>query len=91
MTSVHCIDHHIGQRAKSMRELLGMSQDVVADSLGVTLQRLRELEHGIVRFGAQELWALAKLLAVSPRYFFEDFNLRPGAANGRREMSRHLV
>ncbi len=65
------IDQHIGQRVRERRVVLGLSQSVLADGLGVTIQQLYKYEKGLDRIAAGRLYDCAELLGVPPAYFFE--------------------
>ena len=65
------IDQHIGQRVRERRIVLGLSQTVLADGLGITFQQLQKYEKGHNRIAAGRLYGCAQLLKVPPSYFFE--------------------
>ena len=88
VATVNKIDRYVGNRVKAKRELLGISEATAAAALGMATERLRELEHGIVRFGASDLQRLTRLFNVSVAYFFESWlqeNVKtPGNPDGER-------
>ncbi len=65
------IDQHIGQRVRERRIVLGLSQTVLADGLGITFQQLQKYEKGHNRIAAGRLYGCAQLLEVPPEFFFE--------------------
>ncbi len=65
------IDKHIGHRVRERRMVLGLSQSVLANGLGVTFQQLYKYEKGHNRIAAGRLYGCAELLGVPPAYFFE--------------------
>ena len=65
------IDRHIGQRVRERRIVLGLSQSVLAEGLGISFQQLQKYETGFNRIGAGRLYGCAELLGVRPEYFFE--------------------
>jgi len=65
------IDKHIGQRVRERRIVLGLSQTVLADGLGISFQQLQKYETGFNRIGAGRLYGCAELLGVRPEHFFE--------------------
>ena len=65
------IDRHIGQRVRERRIVLGLSQTVLAEGLGISFQQLQKYETGFNRIGAGRLYGCAELLGVRPEYFFE--------------------
>lgn len=52
--------------------LLGMSQEKLAEHLGLTFQQVQKYEKGVNRIGASRLFDLAHVLGVSVSYFYED-------------------
>ena len=65
------IDQHIGRRLRERRVVMGLSQSVLADGLGITFQQLQKYEKGHNRIAAGRLYGCAELLGVAPAYFFE--------------------
>lgn len=66
------IDAHVGSRVRLRRMLLGMSQERLAEQLGLTFQQVQKYEKGINRIGASRLYELAQLLNVGVDFFYED-------------------
>ncbi len=66
------IDAHVGGRVRLRRMLLGMSQERLAEKLGLTFQQVQKYEKGINRIGASRLYELAQLLNVGVEFFYED-------------------
>ncbi len=66
------IDAHVGSRVRLRRMLLGMSQEKLAEKLGLTFQQVQKYEKGINRVGASRLFELAQLLGVGVEFFYED-------------------
>ncbi|HOO81990.1 MAG TPA: helix-turn-helix transcriptional regulator [Alphaproteobacteria bacterium] len=67
------VDVHVGQRLRVRRALLGLSQEKLADALGLTFQQIQKYERGTNRVSAGRLYALSKILDVPISYFFEQF------------------
>jgi transcriptional regulator with XRE-family HTH domain len=65
------IDKHIGSRVRARRIMLGMSQEKLADALGLTFQQVQKYEKGVNRIGASRLLHIAGILDVSIEFFFE--------------------
>lgn len=80
------IDVHVGSRLRARRILLGLSQEKLAEGLGITFQQVQKYERGSNRISASRLYNTAKLLAVPVAYFFEgaetDDSVRPLEAAG---------
>ncbi len=73
------IDRHIGNRVRARRVTLGMSQEKLADALGLTFQQVQKYEKGTNRIGAGRLLHIAGILDVSIEFFFEGL---PGCSAG---------
>lgn len=65
------IDRHIGSRMRARRVMLGMSQEKLADALGLTFQQVQKYEKGVNRVGASRLLHIARILDVGIEFFFE--------------------
>ena len=66
------IDVHVGSRIRLRRTLLGMSQERLGDSLGLTFQQVQKYERGVNRVGASRLFDLSRVLDVPISFFFDD-------------------
>jgi transcriptional regulator with XRE-family HTH domain len=65
------IDVHVGGRLRLRRTLLGLSQERLAEAIGVTFQQVQKYERGANRIGSSRLFDLARVLDVPVSYFFE--------------------
>lgn len=74
------IDAHVGGRVRLRRMLLGMSQEKLAEKLGLTFQQVQKYEKGINRIGASRLFELSQLLGVGVDFFYEDAPVGTGHA-----------
>lgn len=66
------IDKHVGARVRMRRLLVGMSQEKLGTSLGITFQQIQKYEKGTNRIGASRLQQISEVLGVPVAYFFED-------------------
>ncbi|WP_052182842.1 helix-turn-helix transcriptional regulator [Rhizobium sp. YS-1r] len=66
------IDIHVGSRIRLRRTMLKISQERLADGLGITFQQVQKYEKGSNRVGASRLQNIATLLDVPVSYFFAD-------------------
>ncbi len=73
----HPVDVHVGKRLRMRRTLLGMSQEQVAEALGLTFQQLQKYEKGSNRVSASRLFELSKMLDVPESFFFEEMPTKP--------------
>ena len=69
--SVTEIDVHVGSMIRAIRKERGISQETLAEALGVTFQQIQKYELGRNRISASKMFAASELLAVSPGAFFE--------------------
>jgi len=65
------IDKHVGARVRLRRNMLGMSQEKLADMLGVTFQQVQKYEKGTNRIGASRLQDISQSLQATPSFFFD--------------------
>lgn len=65
-------DIHVGSRIRLRRNMLGISQERLGESLGITFQQIQKYEKGTNRVGASRLQAIASILGVPVAFFFED-------------------
>ena len=76
------IDVHVGERLRTRRIELGLSQVAVSRHLGLTFSQIQKYEKGSNRIGAGRLYHLAALLGVQVSYFFTGLESpRAGAAS----------
>ncbi len=71
MRSPDAIDVYVGQRVRAQRVAIGMSQEKLADALGLTFQQVQKYEKGTNRISCSKLVQIAKALRVHPAFFFE--------------------
>ena len=67
------IDRHVGARLRERRLLLGMTQQQMAELIGVTYLQAHKYERGINRISGGRLYAIARALGVEVNYLFEGF------------------
>jgi transcriptional regulator with XRE-family HTH domain len=65
------IDKHVGARLRMRRLLVGMSQEKLGESLGITFQQIQKYEKGANRVSASRLQQLGQVLEVPAAFFFE--------------------
>jgi transcriptional regulator with XRE-family HTH domain len=74
------IDRHVGARIRERRIMLGLTQQQLADLIGVTYQQAHKYERGINRVSAGRLFEVAQVLGVPVSYFFD--GLEQGSERG---------
>lgn len=65
------IDLHVGKRLRRRRRLLGLTQQQLADAVGIRFQQIQKYECGANRVSAARLWELAEALNVPAQYFYD--------------------
>ena len=76
------VDLHIGQRVRHRRWLLGMTQQQLAQSVGIRFQQIQKYESGANRVSASRLWDLAQALDIPVSFFFEGLTDSKAEMNG---------
>ena len=67
----HPVDVHVGKRIRHRRWLVGMTQQQLAEKVGIKFQQIQKYETGMNRVSASRLWDIAAALSVPVRFFFE--------------------
>ena len=75
------VDAHVGSRVRLRRMLLGMSQERLGESMGLTFQQVQKYEKGVNRIGASRLFQISRILEVPVQFFFEE---APHIGNGNQ-------
>ena len=65
------IDKHVSERLRDRRSKLGLTQQELAERVGVSFQQFQKYENGDNRISAGRLFQLAVALDISIPYFFE--------------------
>lgn len=67
----HRVDVHVGKRVRHRRWLVGMTQQQLAEKVGIKFQQIQKYETGANRISASRLWDIAEALEVPVSFFFE--------------------
>ncbi len=67
----HKVDIHVGQKIRQRRWLTGMTQQRLAELVGIKFQQIQKYETGANRVSASRLWEIADALGVDIGFFFE--------------------
>ena len=65
------VDKHVGSRVRMRRLMLSMSQEKLADGIGLTFQQVQKYEKGTNRMGSSRLQQIANVMQVPVTFFFE--------------------
>jgi transcriptional regulator with XRE-family HTH domain len=74
------VDRFVGERIRLYRSMIGMSQQKLAENLGVTFQQLQKYERGENRIGAGRLLTVATVLGIPITFLLDEegFSQRHG-------------
>ncbi len=67
----HPVDVHVGKRIRHRRWMIGMTQQQLAEQVGIKFQQIQKYETGMNRVSASRLWDIGETLSVPVGYFFE--------------------
>ncbi len=67
----HPVDVHVGKRVRHRRWMVGMTQQQLAERVGIKFQQIQKYETGMNRVSASRLWDIADALDVPVSFFFD--------------------
>jgi len=67
----HPVDVHVGKRIRHRRWMVGMTQQQLAEHVGIKFQQIQKYETGMNRVSASRLWEISDALGVAIEHFFE--------------------
>ena len=88
------IDLHVGMRIRVRRKELGISQERLAESIGLTFQQVQKYERAANRVSASKLYEMARALKTNIGYFYEglgDPTTSVGRGDGRNPSQEFLM
>ena len=71
------VDAYVGRRIKQRREDMKMSQERLADMMGISFQQVQKYERGLNRVGASRLFQLCGIMGVESTFFFDGLAPEP--------------
>ena len=87
----HPVDICVGKAIRYRRKLLGLSQEQLADAVGIKFQQIQKYETGKNRVSASRLWELAGALDVKISFFFQDIEDTPAPTKARDKMATRVL
>ena len=78
----HAVDVHVGQRVRQRRWMVGMTQQQLAERVGIKFQQIQKYETGANRISASRLWSIAAALDVPVSFFFEGVEGQSSGSGG---------
>lgn len=83
--STAAIDRHVGAQMRERRIMLGLTQQQLAEFIGVTYQQTHKYERGVNRVSAGRLYQIAGVLSVPMSFFYEGLGDEPPRPVSHRE------
>ena len=87
----HPVDVHVGKRVRHRRWLIGMTQQQLAEKVGIKFQQIQKYETGANRISASRLWDIADALEVQVSFFFEGLEDENAATDDHGKMPADLL
>jgi transcriptional regulator with XRE-family HTH domain len=81
----HPVDAHVGGRIRLARKILHMSQQDLANKLGLTFQQVQKYERGYNRVSASKLWEAAGYLDVPIEWLFAGISVPAAKGEAPRD------
>jgi len=78
------VDLYVGQRIRERRTMMGLTQQQMADLIGVTYQQAHKSVRGINRVSAGRLYDIGQALGVQTGYFYDGLD-----SGNKSEVSQH--
>src|ERR1700743_911385 len=67
----HYVDVHVGRMIRAIRLRLDVSQEGLANELGLSFQQVQKYERGVNRVSGSKLYEIARFFGVPVGAFFE--------------------
>jgi transcriptional regulator with XRE-family HTH domain len=77
MRSTTGIDKKLGENLLKFRMFCGMTQEMLADAVGVTFQQIQKYEKGKNRVSVSRLWQLSQALGIPVAEFYDGIEGAP--------------
>ena len=72
----HPVDVYVGKRIRHRRWMNGVTQQQLAESVGIKFQQIQKYETGMNRVSASRLWDIANVLDVPVSFLFEGLDVQ---------------
>src|SRR5258707_6359669 len=82
--STAAVDDHVGARIRERRIMLGLTQQQLAEMIGVTYQQAHKYERSVNRVSAGRLFEIARALSAPITFFYEGIG-----QEGPRQITLH--
>jgi transcriptional regulator with XRE-family HTH domain len=85
------VDRHVGLRIRLRRRELGLSQERLANAIGLTFQQVQKYERAANRVSASKLWEMSRVLSAPSSYFYGGLDDTETAGVARDEVQEFLL
>jgi len=82
----HPVDVHVGKRIRHRRWTIGITQQQLAEKVGIKFQQIQKYETGMNRVSASRLWDISEVLGVPVAFFFEGLDGKTPAADDAQDI-----
>lgn len=87
----HPVDVHVGKRVRHRRWMVGMTQQQLAEQVGIKFQQIQKYETGMNRVSASRLWDIAETLSVPVSFFFEGIETETSGKSDERHVPGDIL
>lgn len=87
----HPVDVHVGKRVRHRRWMVGMTQQQLAERVGIKFQQIQKYETGMNRVSASRLWDIADALEVPVSFFFDGLDQKSSGAESEANLPADLL
>ena len=87
----HPVDLHVGKRIRQRRWLVGMTQQQLAEQVGIKFQQIQKYETGANRVSASRLWDISEAMDVPVNFFFEGIEQEVAAVGSSESVPADLM
>jgi transcriptional regulator with XRE-family HTH domain len=76
------VDVHVGKRVRHRSWMVGMTQQQLAEKVGIKFQQIQKYETGMNRISASRLWDISDALGTPVSFFFEGLEEKDATTKG---------
>lgn len=87
----HPVDVYVGKRIRHRRWMVGMTQQQLAEHVGIKFQQIQKYETGMNRVSASRLWDIAETLSVPVSFFFDGIDTDTSGATSDRQIPGDIL
>ncbi len=90
-SDINPIDLHVGNQLRMRRLSLNITQEKLANLVGLTFQQVQKYEHGANRISASRLFEIAQALKVPVTYFYDNLATEQPSVPGMGESGQDSI